>query len=116
MRKALSSTITSTLIDQYLKGDPSCMLLISDSKAKALPGRNRETQTEAFGKKGKSLWGTTAIRWDPRSGDCEVINVRIACDDSTQTWFHTLSMFSVTLDEIQKIWTGMARSVLLCDG
>ena len=116
MRKALSSTITSTLIDQYLKGDPSCMLLISDYKAKVLPGRNRETQTEAFGKKGKSLWGTTAIRWESRSGDCEVINVRIACDDSTQTWFHTLSMFSVTLDEIQKVWTGMARSVLLCDG
>eukprot|EP00966_Prymnesium_polylepis_P319365 7375841-Prymnesium_polylepis.1 len=92
------------------------MLLISDYKAKILPGRNRETQTEAFGKKGKSLWGTTAIRWDSQSEDCEVLNIRIACDDSTQTWFHTLNEFAVTLDEIEKVWPGMERAVSLSDG
>ena len=50
-----------------------CALLIADYKAKVLPGRYRETQTEAYGKKGKSLWGCTAIRWDAASGDCEVL-------------------------------------------
>eukprot|EP00966_Prymnesium_polylepis_P244304 5649934-Prymnesium_polylepis.1 len=76
MRKSLSAQITPRLIDR-LRGDRGLVLLIADYKAKVLPGRNRETQTEAFGKKGKSLWGTTAIRWDPKSGDCEVLNVRI---------------------------------------
>ena len=115
MRKALSSSITPALIER-LKRDPSRVLLIVDYKAKVLPGRNRETQTEAYGKKGKSLWGATAIRWDQESGDCEVLNFRIVCDDSTQTWFHTLNEIGVTLDELLAEWSTAKCFDLLSDG
>ena len=91
-------------------------LLIVDYKAKVLPGRNRETQTEAYGKKGKSLWGATAVRWVNRSGDCEVLNFRIVCDDSHQTWYHTLNEFGVTLDELLVEWPRTQRAFVQSDG
>ena len=52
-------------------------------------------QTMAFGKEGMSLFGATAIRW--AGTDWEVINIRITCDDSNQTWFHSLNELRVTL-------------------
>jgi hypothetical protein len=90
VRKAQSSAISSKLLEE-LKVKPKRFMLIVDYKAKPLPGKNRETQTAAFGKKGMSLWGATAIRWS--GADWEVVNVRVACDDSDQKWFHSACAF-----------------------
>ena len=73
LRKALSSTITRGLLEE-LKGDSTRVHLVSDYKQKVLPESSRETQTMAFGKRGKSLHGTTALRWNPKSEDFDVIN------------------------------------------
>ena len=66
------------------------MHIIVDYKQKVLPTGHRETQTAAFGKKGKSLHGATCLRWDPKVSSFSVLNVRVVCDDSNQTWFHTV--------------------------
>eukprot|EP00966_Prymnesium_polylepis_P113396 2621928-Prymnesium_polylepis.1 len=115
LRKALSSMITIDLLEQ-LKGAPARVHLIVDYKQKVLPERHRATQTEAFGKRGKSLHGGTALRWDAAKGDFNVINVRVACDDGNQTWFHTLNALRVTLDEVVKTWPDVAESTLQSDG
>ena len=98
-RKALSSTITTECLE-WLKSNPRQCHMIIDYKQKVLPQRHRETQTAAFGKKGKSLHGACAIRWDSSKQDFEVINVRVACDDSNQTWYHSLNAMRVTLAEV----------------
>ena len=103
MRKALSHTITPKLLDA-LKERPTRVHLIADYKAKPLPSGHRETQTAAFGKKGLSLHGVTALRWDGRSGDFAVLNVRVTCDDSDQTWFHTLSVLRTSMDQLTDVW------------
>ena len=76
----------------------------ADYKAKPLPSGHRETQTAGFGKKGLSLHGVTALRWDERRGDFAVLNVRVTCDDSEQTWFHTLSALRTTMDQLTDTW------------
>ena len=76
LRKALSSTITPRALEA-LKENPTRCHLIVDYKMKWLPVKHHETQSDSFGKKGKSIWGGCAIRWDPSTGDYEVINVRI---------------------------------------
>jgi hypothetical protein len=68
LRKALSSTITLEFLEQ-LKVAPNRVHLIIDYKQKVLPERARATQTEAFGKRGKSLHGGTALRWDSQKED-----------------------------------------------
>lgn len=103
MRKALSHTITPKLLDA-LKERPARAHLIADYKAKPLPSGHRETQTAGFGKKGLSLHGVTALRWDERRGDFAVLNVRVTCDDSEQTWFHTLSALRTTMDQLTDTW------------
>jgi hypothetical protein len=95
MRKALSHTITPSLLDT-LKTNPKRMHIIVDYKQKPLPTRHREAQTAAFGKKGKSLHGATCLRWNSTRADFEVLNVRVVCDDSNQTWFHTLAALRTT--------------------
>jgi hypothetical protein len=115
LRKALSSTITIEFLEQ-LKVNPSRVHLIIDYKQKVLPERHRATQTEAFGKRGKSLHGCTALRWDALKGDFNVINIRVACDDANQTWFHTLNALRTTLDELLKLWPDVNEATLQSDG
>ena len=81
-----------------------------------LPERHRATQTEAFGKRGKSLHGACALRWDPAKQDFTVLNVRVACDDSNQTWFHTLNALRTTLDEVIAHWSDLSEATLQSDG
>ena len=116
IRKAQSSAISSKLLEG-LKLNLTRFVLIVDYKAKPLPGKNRETQTAAYGKKGMSLWGATAIRWD--GTNWEVANMRVACDDSNQTWFHTLNCFKVTFGKVLTIseaWSRMTEVAIKCDG
>ena len=72
------------------------LFIIVDYKQKPLPTGHREAQTAAFGKKGKSLHGATCLRWNSTRADFEVLNVRVVCDDSNQTWFHTLAALRTT--------------------
>ena len=102
LRKALSHTITPKLLEE-LKVNLSRVHLIADYKAKPLPSGHRETQTAAFGKKGLSLHGVTALRWDPRRGDFAALNIRVVCDDSDQTWFHTLAALRTSLAPLDPI-------------
>ena len=115
VRKALSHTITPTLLER-LKERPTAMHIIVDYKQKVLPTGHRETQTAAFGKKGKSLHGATALRWDAKRGDYQVLNVRVVCDDSNQTWFHTLAALRTTLVQILDVWVDITESTLQSDG
>jgi hypothetical protein len=115
LRKALSHTITPALLDE-LKGSPHAMHMIVDYKQKVLPTGHRETQTAAFGKKGKSLHGATCLRWDATRGDFRVLNVCIVCDDSNQTWFHTLGALRTTLDKVMDTWPDVTESTLQSDG
>ena len=32
----------------------------------------------------------SAANWDPKVSSFSVLNVRVVCDDSNQTWFHTV--------------------------
>jgi hypothetical protein len=101
---------------EALKANSRRMHLIVDYKQKVLPESHRETQTECFGKRGKSLHGCTAIRYDPKCEDYSVLNVRVACDDSNQTWFHTLNTLKVSLDTIMETWEDVIESSLQSDG
>ena len=76
LRKALSSSITPRALET-LKANPTRCHLIVDYKQKWLPVKHFETQSDSFGKRGKSIWGGCAIRWDPATDDYQVINVRI---------------------------------------
>ena len=84
LRKALSSSITIEMLEM-VKANPKRVHLIFDYKQKVLPEKHRSTQTMAFGKKGKSLHGCAALRWDAVKEDYNVLNIRVACDDSNQT-------------------------------
>ena len=114
LRKALSNMITPQLLEKCKTQNR--MLLIADYKQKILPGKHRETQQEGFGKRGKSLWGTTALRWDSRKQDFEVLNIRVVCDDAKQTWFHSLNCIVVTLNEVTKAWGTGYETDLQVDG
>ena len=103
LRKALSHTITPTLLAD-LKANPERVHAIADYKAKPLPSGWRETQTAAFGKRGLSLHGVTALRWDMRRGDFAALNLRVVCDDSNQTWYHTLAALRTSLDMLTDVW------------
>lgn len=115
LRKALSSTITIELLEE-LKSNLTRVHLIIDYKQKILPERHRATQTEAFGKRGKSLHGATVLRWDVRAQDFNGINIRVACDDANQTWFHTLNALRTTLDEVVKLWADVDEATMQSDG
>ena len=114
LRKGLSNMITPELLEGIKT--QRRVLLICDYKQKVLPGKHRKTQQEGFGKRGKSVWGTTAVRWDSRKQDFEVLNVRIVCDDAKQTWFHSLNCMVITLDEVTKAWGSGFDHDLLSDG
>ena len=115
LRKALSHSITPAMLEQ-LKSNPARIHFIADYKQKVLPGRHRESQTEAFGKRGKSLHGMTCLRWDPDQADYKVLNVRCACDDANQTWFHTLSAIRTSLDVVMGTWPDCNVASLQTDG
>jgi hypothetical protein len=76
MRKALSSSITPGCLDA-LRTHPKRVHIIVDYKMKWLPVKHLETQSDSFGKRGKSIWGGCAIRFDAATGDFLVLNVRI---------------------------------------
>ena len=71
MRKALSSSITPTAL-KALRDHPTRCHGIVDYKQKWLPVKHNETQSDSFGKRGKSIWGGCFMRWDPATKYYEV--------------------------------------------
>ena len=41
---------------------------------------------------------------------------RVVCDDSNQTWFHTLAALRTTLVQILDVWVDITESTLQSDG
>ena len=76
LRKALSSSITPRALEALHTRPTRCHLIV-DYKQKWLPMKHLETQTDSFGKRGKSIWGGCAMRWNATSRDYEVLNIRI---------------------------------------
>ena len=72
--------------------------IIVDYKQKWLPMKHHETRQDAFGKRGKSIFGAAVFRWSEATQELEVLNVRIACDDAHQNYYHTVQMIATTLD------------------
>ena len=86
------------------KSVPGRIHFIFDYKQKWLPLKHLESQQDAFGKRGKSIWGAAAFRWDSEAQEFEVLNVRIACNDSNQNWYHSVHQIAATLDIITEAW------------
>ena len=76
LRKALSSSITPRALEALHVHRQRCHIII-DYKQKWLPVKHLETQSDSFGKRGKSIHGACAIRYDPATGDYDVLNIRI---------------------------------------
>jgi hypothetical protein len=87
-----------------------------DYKQKWLPVKHFEMQSDSFGKRGKSIWGGCFMCWDPKTEDLEVINVRIACDDSKQNWYHSLACLRTNLEIVKPHWSDITETTLQSDG
>ena len=115
LRKALSSSITPRALEA-LKANPTRCHGIVDYKQKWLPMKHHETQSDSFGKRGKSIWGGCFMRWDPTTGDYDVLNVRIACDDSKQNWYHSLACLRTNLEIVKSHSADLTETSLQSDG
>ena len=85
--------------------------IIVDYKQKWLPMRHHETQQDAFGKRGKSIFGAAVFRWSEATQELEVLNVRIACDDAHQNYYHTVQMIATTLDIVAEVWSDSSSDI-----
>ena len=83
IRKALSGMIEPTLL-RHVRNDKELIHLVIDHKQKWLPKGHEETQQEGFGKRGIYIFGGAATRWT--GSEYEVLNIRVALDDSAQNW------------------------------
>jgi len=115
LRKALSSSITPRAL-AALHSRPTRCHIIVDYKQKWLPVKHLETQSDSFGKRGKSIWGGCAMRWDAKTKDYKVLNVRIACDDSKQNWYHSLACLRTNLEIVKQHWPDIDEASLQSDG
>ena len=62
------------------------------------------------------IWGATVLKYNPDTEDFEVMNVMIACDDSQQTWFHTLNCQKITNQMVKQEWPEITEHTLQSDG
>ena len=90
--------------------------LIADYKQKWLPLKHLEKQSDAFGKRGKSIFGVAAFKWDEKSGEFSVLNIRVAADDSNQNWYHSMVVLGTALDIVVQLWDDVDEASLQSDG
>ena len=111
VRKHISSRAQLLLVSEQAEGEG---FLWIDYKAKPLEGSNREPQADSFGKKGKSLFGLSCMfkipaHWSgplpkdtEREGDVMVVHVRVACDDSEQSAWHSAQVLITALQQKER--------------
>ena len=102
--------------------------LTIDYKAKPLSRQNRESQGESFGKKGLSLSGLAAVFKIPegfqgplpkdteREGDVLVAHVRVCCDDSDQSCWHSAQVLATALLLLRAQYPWLQFGNLYSDG
>ena len=125
MRKHRSSKIQMLLSASM---DEMETFLWIDYKAKPLSMKNREGQTEAFGKKGLSLFGLATMFRIPshwtgqlpidteREGDMLIHHVRVACDDSDQSCWHSAQVPTTALLLLKAQYPWLEFGNLYSDG
>ena len=103
-------------------------MLWIDYKAKPLSAKNREGQSESFGKKGKSLFGLAAMFKIPsdwqgplpkdceKEGDCVIVHVRVCSDDSDQTAWHSAQVLTTALLLLRDQYPWISFGSLYTDG
>jgi hypothetical protein len=115
LRKALSGKIATTLLER-LRKESTAMHLTVDHKQKLLVKKHHEAQSEGFGKRGLSIFGAMAMRWDEKSQSFLVLHVRVACDDANQDWYQTAGGTRASLDQVVASWPDITSMTLQSDG
>jgi hypothetical protein len=99
-----------------------------DYKAKPLSRMNREPQGDSFGKRGLSLFGFAAMfsvpeHWQgplledtEREGDMIIAHIRVCCDDSDQSVWHSLQVFTTALLLLRKTYPWLECGPVYSDG
>ena len=125
VRKHRSSRAQAQLVSMLR---PSEAFLWVDYKAKPLSRKHREGQSESFGKKGKSLFGLAAMFLIPddwqgalpegteREGDVVVAHVRVCCDDSDQSVWHSIQVLTTSLLLLKGQYSWLQFGPLYSDG
>lgn len=112
------------------------VFLTIDYKCKPLSRKNRESQSENFGKRGKSLFGMSAlflkeclVEYSKENvdlalkgsdiedlGEYVIIHVRVCCDDASQDWWHSIQVFTTAIQLLKKKCPFLQRGMLYSDG
>ena len=125
VRKHRSSK-AQTLIVSEQEGDEGFFWI--DYKAKPLSNKHRESQGESFGKKGMSLFGFAAMFKIPfdwsgplpedceREGDMIIVHIRVCCDDSDQSVWHSAQVLTTALLLFRAQYPWVTHGSLYTDG
>ena len=125
VRKHMSSKAQMLLVSNLQEWEA---YLTIDYKAKPLTRKNREGQSESFGKKGKSLFGLAAVFKIPegfegplpegteREGDVLVAHVRVCCDDADQSCWHSAQVLTTALLLLRAQYPWLRFGNLYSDG
>jgi hypothetical protein len=99
-----------------------------DYKAKPLSRQHREPQGASFGKKGMSLFGLAAMfsvpaNWSgplledvEREGDMIIAHIRVCCDDSDQSVWHSLQVLTTALLLLRSTYPWLNYGPIYTDG
>ena len=108
--------------------EPNEAFIWIDYKAKPLSRKNREPQSESFGKKGMSLFGFAAMfsvpdHWagplvehSEREGDMIIAHIRVCCDDSDQSVWHSLQVLTTALLLLRNTYPWLEFGPVYSDG
>ena len=130
VRKHAASRAPPELKSQLKLGE---VFLTIDYKCKPLSRKNREPQSENFGKRGKSLFGLSALFLKETMeeylqqpggeqpdfevmGDYAVMHVRVCCDDASQDWWHSTQVFTTALLLLKAKCPFLKQGSLYSDG
>lgn len=115
--------------------DNKTALLIQDYGQKVEPTRNKETQTEAFGKSGISQYAATFLlslsaftseeicamlgekkAADVQDSDFFAFTVMLYCNDAKQDWVHSFMCLRVVFQQLSKTYPHIKQVIVRSDG
>jgi hypothetical protein len=103
-------------------------MIFIDYKQKVLPCETKESQTKAFGMRGKSLFGMVVMFQLPRSftgeipdgidieGDFAISYVRACADDSDRDFCHSVQCFEIACKFVKQQYPWIQEAMLYSDG